>query len=212
MLFTSLPTIKSGNIPLILLATQAKDNTHPYAWPGFYPDKTNPPLPCIVSADLKAETSARSIDLWLPTPSTPHAKQPHRRVFVAWTVSVGIPPSQYSPNDPNYDLMDLDVGWTGAVNGPRFQVRTVSSPSRPTGQLTKFSSPTIRATYLGGLTTGEVVHSGGVVTELAGIAAPGEKIGEDTLCYLRVLLPYRTQHWAPASVIFYVRGIAVDQW
>lgn len=212
MLFTSLPIIKSGNIPLIVLAAQAPDGVHPCAWPGFYPQASSPPLPCIASKELKDQTSPLSIDLWLPTPTVPLARQPNRRLFVAWSISVEIPPSKYDPNDPNYDLSDWDVGWTGAVNGPQFQVRAASVPSRPVGSALKFSSAATMAGSLSVLTPSEVVHKGGSVTEITPVEAPAAAIGEDALCYLRIRLPYRTQQWTPASAIFYVRGLAVDQW
>lgn len=212
MLFTSFPTTKNGNIPLIMLAT--KEDAHSFAWPAFLPGTSNPALPCIASVDLKNDTvsTKRTVDLWLPTPTLSTQNQPQRRLYIAWSIEIAI------KDDPeaNDGQGTFFFGSIGEVFGPRFQVRTVSQPSRPTGSALGHISVTRRFTSLSGLVTPwqpETVREGGAVTEIKNINPPGGLgIGVDALVYVRCWLPYRTPNWAPEGLKFYIRGMSVEQW
>lgn len=196
--------IKSGNVPLIMLACDSKDDANPLLrYPYAYTMVNSGTRPIIRTTELKSEQAARRLVLWLPVPGGTTPEQPKRCLSVCWRYNA------------------LTKGQGGTYAHPEFTVNLRSQPRRPDGSDGRFTEPlgayAQHSAYekaihpLGEAKSGELTVTtfavGGLDPEAGGFQGHQE-VAE---CYLIVALPYVTGG-TMNSLIFDIYGLAVDQW
>lgn len=195
MPLTSRPGEMSGNIPLILLASQDDGTSyyHPLARQGYTADLAQP---CIISSDLGASNAPCRFSVWLPTPTLVGCAQ-RRRLLIAYEVR----------------LNQADQNGNKLVAMPQFQPRVLSTPSRSTSSsVTSYTTVGPSSQTLCALTAAGDVRHGEAVIEITNISAPGDvSVDADALCFLEVQMPY-DKNGNVTSLVFRLLGIAVDQW
>jgi hypothetical protein len=197
MPLTSRPGEMSGNIPLILVASEDEGAPyyHPRARQGYTADFAQP---CIISSDLGSFASRYRCAIWLPTPTLVGYKE-RRRLLVAYEVRL---------NTQNT-----------TVKCPQFQVMAMAVPSRP-GAVATWSAQTSYtekngvSTSLSTLTADGPTGHGETVIEIRNIEAPGDDpaVQADCACYLDVYMPCDYGSNNVTSLVFRLLGVAVDQW
>lgn len=189
-------TIKSGNLPVILLGSQrdVSDNNFLNHYPYAHATCIGDGSPIIETVELKNETIQHVLTLWLPLPSLPAADLPGRSLFIF---------SQFT-------------SWVlngGTLAEPTFQVILCSRPSRPSGSSTGFTSTMPQVVTLSTEQSAVTAGPAAIVTTVTGIsgAAEAATYGDDMQCFLKVKLPAKASG-SPFALRWQIRGLAVDQW